>query len=175
MSNLSNIIKGEIKYHYIKNLVFSEQEKFLEKEYRLRTGKKLDLRSPKTYTEKMQYAKLYENSSLKTELTDKFKVRNWVSTKIGEKYLIPLLGVWDDFQEINFDTLPNKFVLKTNHGSGWNLLVKNKSDINFFKERLKFGIWMKKNFAYYGDLQLHYREIEPKLWRKNLLKTLTVN
>lgn len=160
---LKNLIKTESKYFYIKSLKREKYMKFLEKEYKVRTGKKLDLKSPRTYTEKMQFAKLHKNTPLKTELTDKYKVRKWVSEKIGEKHLIPLLGVWDRFKDIKFDELPSKFVLKTNHSSGWNLVVKDKDEINYKKEKLKFNRWMKKNFAYSGDLQLHYKEIEPKI------------
>lgn len=68
------------------------------------------------YTEKMQYAKVHLNTPLKTKLSDKYAVREWVEDKIGLEYLMPLLGVWDKPNEINFDELPNQFVLKLNNG-----------------------------------------------------------
>src|SRR5699024_10866712 len=117
-----------------------------------------------SYTEKMQYAKLYLDTPLRTKLADKYKVRNWVSEKIGDEYLIPLLGVWDSYSEIDFDLLPDKFVLKTNHGASSNLIVKDKSVINHKKERAKFDKWLNKNFAFStGTIQLQYRDIKPKI------------
>lgn len=160
---LKTQLRDDLKYIQIKSLRTKHYEKFLKNEYKSRTGKLLNIKEPRSFTEKMQYAKLYRNTPLKTELTDKYKVRNWVSDKIGSQYLIPLLGVWDNYDEINFDLLPSEFVLKTNHSSGWNLVVKEKNKINHRKEKIKFDKWMKRNFAYAGDLQLHYKDIEPKI------------
>lgn len=72
--------------------------------------------------------------------------------KIGPEYLTPLLGVWKNFNEIDFNELPNEFVLKTNHSSGWNVIVKNKEKLNFTVEKLRFNRWIKKNYAFNNDL-----------------------
>jgi len=121
-----------------------------------------NIENPKSYNEKIQWMKLYDNSPLKTQLTDKYLVRNWIKEKIGEKYLIPLYGVWDSFDEINFDLLPEKFVLKTNHGCGFNIIVKNKSELNIEKIKEKINKWMKINYALkYFEFQ--YLNIEPKI------------
>lgn len=163
IKKITDRINSIFKYLYLKNISPNKYESFLKKEYRKRTGEELNISNPQKYTEKMQYAKLYCNTALKTNLTDKYLVRGWVSKKIGHEYLIPLLGVWDNYSEIDFDNLPNQFVLKTNHSSGWNLIVKNKKIINHSRERKKFNRWIGTNFAFYGDLQLHYKNIVPKI------------
>ena len=96
------------------------------KMYLKATGHKLHLDDPKRYTEKIQWRKLYDRNSIYPKLTDKYAVREWVEKKIGSEYLIPLLGVWESFDEIDFDSLPNSFVLKTNNASGTNIIVQDK-------------------------------------------------
>ena len=91
------------------------------------TGETLNLDNPQTCNEKIQWLKLYDSTPLKSRLADKFAVRSWIKEKIGEQYLVPLLGVWDRFDDIDFDSLPQKFVLKCNHGSGYNIIVTDKS------------------------------------------------
>lgn len=155
--------RRDLKYLYLKNLKPEKYEGFLKKEYKNRTGEKLNLETPTKYTEKMQYNKIYLATPLKTKLADKYKAREWVSEKIGSQYLIPLLNVWDRYEEIDFGTLPQKFVLKTNHAAGWNLIVEDKSKIDHECEKKRFDSWQKKNFAFYTDLQLQYRDIERKI------------
>src|SRR5690625_4349757 len=156
-------IKTEIKYQYIKNMNSDKYEEFLEQEYQKRTGEELNIKEPQKYTEKVQYAKLYLNSPLKTRLSDKYLVREWVENRIDTKYLIPILGVWNDFSEIDFEILQNEFVLKQNNGSDTNVIVKDKSNINFEKNKIKFDKWLDINFGYYKDIQLQYKNIKSKI------------
>ena len=93
--------------------------------YRQRVGRPLNLRAPKTFNEKVQWLKLYDSTPLKTRLADKYLVKEWIKEKIGEKYLVPLLGVWDSFDEIDFNNLPDQFVLKANHGAAMTLIIKD--------------------------------------------------
>lgn len=134
------------------------------------TGQKLNLENPKTYNEKVQWLKLYDSTPLKTRLADKYLVRDWVKEKIGEEYLVPLLGVWDSFDEIDFDALPQSFVLKANHGCGWNLIVKDKSQLDLEDAREKFNTWMGLNYAYCNGLELHYMNIQPKIIAEEYLE-----
>lgn len=131
--------------------------------YRNAFREELDLDNPVTYNQKIQWMKLYGMTPLITELVDKYTVREWVSKKIGEKYLIPLLGVWDHFDEIEFEKLPKQFVLKCNHGSGWNDIITNKDAWNKYAARKKFDRWMNMNFAYHGGLELQYKDIVPRI------------
>ncbi len=86
--------------------------------YRFSMGKKLNLNNSQTFTEKLQWLKLYDHNPLYTTLVDKYAVKPWVAERIGEQYIIPTLGVWNRFDEIEFEKLPNQFVLKTTHGGG---------------------------------------------------------
>jgi hypothetical protein len=126
-------------------------------------GYDLNLENPQTYNEKIQWLKLYDSTPLKTKLSDKYLVRDWVKEKIGEKYLIPLIGVYDKFEDIDFNGLPNKFVIKANHGSGWNVIVKDKAALNIAERQKEFKDWMSKNFAYVFGLELQYKNIVPKI------------
>ena len=139
-------------------------------QYRKRIGRDLDWNKIETYTEKMQWSKLYLNDQIKSDLTDKYKVREWIENKIGKEYLIKLLGVWDSFDEIDFSKLPEKFVLKTNHGSGTNVIVKNFSELNIKNTRRKFNDWLATDFGY-KSLELHYSKIEPKIIAEEYIET----
>ena len=86
--------------------------------YKFSMGKKLNLKNPQSFTEKLQWLKLYDHNPLYTTLVDKYAVKPWVAERIGEKYIIPTIGVWNSFDEIDFEKLPNQFVLKTTHGGG---------------------------------------------------------
>lgn len=93
-------------------------ETYVKLYYRFSMGKKLDLKNPRTFTEKLQWLKLYDHNPLYTTLVDKYAVKPWVAERIGEQYIIPTLGVWGCFDDIEFDKLPDQFVLKTTHGGG---------------------------------------------------------
>lgn len=157
--------KTEVKkdYEFYKNLKSKRYSKELKEWFKKRTGKKLNLKKPKTFNEKIQWIKLYDNTLLKTRLADKYLVRDWVKEKIGEEYLIPLLGVWDKFDYIDFEKLPDKFVLKANHGCGWNVIVKDKSTFDIAEAKKKFDRWMKINYAFFSGLEMHYKDIHPKI------------
>ena len=119
--------------------------------------------TPKTYNEKIQWLKLFASTPDKTRLADKYLVRDWVAEKIGEKYLIPLLGAYDSFEEINFKKLPKRFVIKCNHGCGYNIIVKDKSKLDLNDVKSKLDKWMNENFAFRAGCELHYRDIPPKI------------
>lgn len=118
-------------------------EEFLKKYYRAVFHKELNLDNPETFNEKLQWLKLYNRKTEYTMMVDKYKVRQYVADTIGEQYLIPLLGVWDAPEDIDFDTLPEQFVLKCNHNSGLGMCIckdKNKLDIQKVKRALKRGL-----------------------------------
>ena len=127
-----------------------------------KTGEILNLEHPQTFNEKIIWISINEHNKLKTQLTDKYLVRDYIIAKIGEKYLVPLYGVWDKFDEIDFDKLPDQFVLKCNHGCGWNVIVKDKSQLDIKGAKINFDEWITLN---YGELagDLHYMDIVPKI------------
>ena len=148
------------------------REQWIEKiqnQYKDKIGHALDLDNPKRYTEKIQWRKLYDNNPLYSTLADKYAVREWVKEKIGEEHLIPILGVWDKAEEIDFDKLPDSFVLKTNNSAGRNIIVRNKKDIN---EKLiieQMNHWLGYPFwAKWGEF--HYKNIQPKIIAEKLMQ-----
>lgn len=126
------------------------------------TGSTLDLKNPKRYNEKIQWRKLYDINEIYSVLSDKYAVRAWVEKKIGSEYLIPLLGVWDRTEDINFERLPDQFVLKTNNASSTNIIVTDKKRMNrkIILEQLSF--WLEYPF-YLEGLELHYKSIVPRI------------
>jgi hypothetical protein len=131
--------------------------------YKRITGKELDLDNPITFNEKINWLKLNDRDPRKTILADKYLVRNYVKNTVGSEYLIPLLGVWDRFDDIDFEKLPDSFVLKCNHGCGWNYLVKNKSEVNMNEMKSAFDRWMCMNYSWKNGFELHYSGINPKI------------
>ena len=138
-------------------------------------GCHLNLDDPQTFNEKIQWLKLYDATPLKTRLSDKYLVRDWVKEKIGEEYLIPLLGVWDCFDDIDFSSLPDKFVLKCNHGSGMNIVVKNKSKFDKEKAKCKIDKWMKTNYAFAAGFEMQYEKIVPKIIAEEYIQQFNDN
>lgn len=124
----------------------------------------LDLSNPLTYNEKVQYRKWIDpQRSLKTILSDKYLAREWVKGRVGEGYLVPLLGVWENFDEINFDELPSRFVLKATHGCAMTMVVRSRKSFDRGYAREQFNVWLKTNFAFCNGLEMHYRDIEPRI------------
>lgn len=110
---------------------------FLQIKYRLVMGTKLDLKNPKTFNEKLQWLKLYNRKSEYTTMVDKYAVKEYVASKIGEEYIIPTLGVWDTPDDIDWDSLPDQFVLKTTHGGGGCGVVICRDKSSFDKDSVK--------------------------------------
>ena len=140
-----------------------DDKKFIEKMFKATMDYPLNLENPKSFNEKLQWLKIYDRNPLYTKLVDKYKVREYISEKIGEDYLIPLLGVWDDPEEIDFDSLPNKFVLKCNHNSGLGMCIctdKSKIDIKKVKNELKSGL--AQNY-YLNGREWPYKNVSRKI------------
>lgn len=119
-------------------------KQFLQWKFRLMMGQKLNLKNPKTFNEKLQWLKLYNRQPEYTTMVDKYTVKEYVANKIGKEYIIPTLGVWNSVDEIEWDKLPNQFVLKTTHGGGGGgvVICKDKSifDINSAKSKLQHSL-----------------------------------
>lgn len=136
---------------------------FLKLRYQFCMGEKLNLSDPKTFNEKLQWLKLYDRNPAYTMMVDKYKVREYIKDTIGEEYLIPLLGVWDDPDDIDFDALPDKFVLKCNHNSGLGMCIckdKSKLDVAKVREELRKGL--KENY-YLGGREWPYKDVDRKI------------
>lgn len=135
---------------------------FLKMKYRLKMGQNLNLSNPKTFNEKLQWLKLYDRKPEYTAMVDKFAVRKYIAEIIGQEYLIPLLGVYSKFEEIDFDVLPNQFVLKPNHTSGNVFICKDKSTIDFTKLKKEINMWLKRRY-YWVHREWPYKNVKPKI------------
>lgn len=155
--------KAESK-RYSDKLSLKEKKLLLERHFLHDIKYKPNIDKPRTFNEKLQWLKLYHTNSLLTQCADKYAVREYVKQKIGEKYLIPLLGVWDRAEEIEFDKLPNKFVLKVNWGSGQNIIVKDKNKLDINDTIQKLNKWLEPHSNhYYAAFEWCYKDIKPKI------------
>lgn len=135
---------------------------YLKLSYRGIMGKKLNLKNPNSFNEKLQWLKLYDRKQEYSLMVDKYTVRDYIKKKIGEEYLIPLLGVYDNFDEINFDELPNQFVLKPNHTSGNVYICRDKSKINYNELKREVSLWLKREY-YWVHREWPYKNVRPKI------------
>lgn len=143
-------------------------EKYLKKRYYAKMGYKLDLKSPKTLNEKIQWLKLNDRKPIYTTMVDKYEAKKFIADKVGDEYIIPTLGVWDDFNDIDFDTLPNQFVLKTTHDSGGVVIVKDKSKIDMAAAKEKIERSLKRNF-YLASREWPYKNVKPRIIAEKFL------
>jgi len=152
-------------YVYARNcrLEPSQYRKALENWYRFSKGDDPHLDDPQSLGEKLQWLKLYDATPEKGRLADKYLVRAWVSEKIGERYLVPILGVWSRAKDIPWNELPNRFVLKATHGSGWNVVVKDKSKLDVAETEKTLDRWLERRMAMSGGFELHYEFCEPRI------------
>ena len=135
---------------------------FLRIKYRSRMGKKLNLNPPVTYNEKLQWIKLYDHNPLYTQLVDKFGVREYVRKTVGEKYLNQLYGVYDRFDDIDFSTLPDKFVMKCTHDSGNVIFCKDKSSFDIKNARKRINSSLRRNYFWDGR-EWPYKNVKPRI------------
>lgn len=129
-------------------------ELYLKLLFRLKMGYPLNLRSPQTFNEKLQWLKLYDRKPEYTQMVDKYAVKEYVAKLIGEEYIIPTLGVWDRVEDIDFESLPDQFVLKTTHGGGGGGVVVCKDKSNFDYEAAKIKLQQSMN----SDIYRTFRE-----------------
>ncbi len=172
MIMLNKIIKcairyiTDVNYRFLINARFGfynsmTDAEYLKKMYKARLGKPLNLSSPQTFNEKLQWLKLYNRKPEYTMMADKYKVRDYIAEKLGEEYLIPLLGVCNDPNEIDFDNLPDQFVLKCNHNSGLGMCIcKDKSKLNIVKVKENLKKAIKQNY-YLPGREWSYKNIKP--------------
>ena len=131
--------------------------------FRARTGRKLNLEDPKGFHEKLQWLKLYDRRPEYTMMADKVAVRAYIAEKLGEEYLIPLLGVWNDPEQIDFESLPEQFVLKCNHNSGLGMCIcKKKSELDIEKVKRDLARGLKENY-YLSGREWPYKNIQRKI------------
>ena len=142
---------------------------FVKLQYRFRTGKKLNLYKPNSYNEKLQWMKLNYQNKLLNKYVDKYLVRDYVENLIGNSVLIPIIGVYETIEDIDFTKLPEKFVMKLNNGSSFNFICKEKTEENIKKIKKRFRLWTNLNYFYYGR-EWAYRDVKNRIICEQLLE-----
>lgn len=129
---------------------YLSDKKFIQRKFRLRMGYDIDLDNPKTFNEKLQWLKLYDRKPIYSTMVDKYEVKEYVANIIGQEHIIPAYGVWDKYEDIDFELLPNQFVLKCTHDSGGLVIVKDKREMNTHAIRRKICNSLKRNYYLVG-------------------------
>lgn len=141
-------------------LNFLSDKLYLKIVFKLKMDKRLNLKNPKTFNEKLQWLKLYNRNPEYSRIVDKYEFKNYISEKIGSEYVIPTIGRWDKFDDIDFDALPEKFVLKCNHDSGGLVICKDKSTFDKQAAKEKIEKCLKVNY-YWRGREWPYKNVKP--------------
>lgn len=158
--------------HFISQLV--PDKYYLQYLYKKRTGKVLNLKNPKTFNEKLQWLKLYDRNPLYTIMVDKYEVKKYISESIGDQYVIPNYGVWSCFEDIEFDKLPNQFVLKCTHDSGGIIICTDKTRFDIKKAKLILDNSIKTNYYKLGR-EWPYKNVKPRIIAELYLEDKSTN
>jgi hypothetical protein len=143
------------------------RKRHLKWKFRRNVGYAGDFENPKTFNEKIQFRKLYGNDHTYAEFCDKYRIRAWVADQIGDEYLVPLLGVYNHLSLEDLKSLPSSFIVKANHGCGWNRIVRDKEKTDLGELVRFFNGIMHRKFNRTGER--YYRLIEPKIMVETLL------
>ena len=164
VKNLVARIKNHIYWEKIEKGYFDkmDDESFLKMAYKRKLGKELNLDNPETFNEKLQWLKLHDRRPEYTMMVDKFEVKEYVSNIIGKEHIIPTIGVWDSFDDIDFQQLPDKFVLKCTHDSGGLAICKDKESFDKVAAKKKIEKSLQSNF-YRGGREWPYKNVIPRI------------
>lgn len=151
-----------------------DDETYLKIAYRIKMGKKLNLNPPVTFNEKLQWLKIHDRQPEYTTMVDKYEAKKWIAERVGETYIIPTLGVWNHFDEIDFDKLPNQFVLKCTHDSGGLVICRDKSKLDKDAARNKIETCLKHNF-FWGQREWPYKNVKPRIIAEKYMEDSLTN
>lgn len=149
----------EIKRQY--HAIYDDKE-YLKRMFRRRMGYELDLDSPKTFTEKLQWLKIYDRRPEYTIMSDKYAVKEYVAGIIGREYVIPTLGVWDTVDEIDLGKLPDQFAIKCTHDSGSVIVVRDKKVLDWENAKRKLAERLQENY-YWAKREYGYKDVKPRI------------
>ena len=142
--------------------------------YRTSFNKKLNLKNPCNFNEKLQWLKIHDRRSVYMEMVDKYLAKEFVEKKIGAEHIIKTYGVWDRFEDIDFDSLPNSFVLKCTHDSAGYVICRNKDEFDFEKARKKIIKCLNRNFYYVGR-EWPYKNLKPRVLAEEYMEDHTLH
>ena len=144
------------------NLIKLADKKYIELKYLTFFKKKLNLKNPQTFNEKLQWLKIYDRNHQYTQMVDKYEAKKYVASIIGEEYIIPTIGIYNSFDEIDFKKLPNKFVIKCTHDSGGLVVCKDKNKLDKNNAKKKIEKSLKTNYYYCGR-EWPYKNVKPRI------------
>lgn len=169
-SNFNRMFRKIILFLVAKGIFdFLEDEPYLKLVYWAELDKKLNLVSPNTFNEKLNWKKINDRKKNYTTMADKFEVKKYVSDRVGEQYLIPVYGIWNTFDEIDFAALPNEFVLKTTHDSGGVVICTNKAEFDLNQARKIINQHLKRNYFKWRR-EWPYKDIQPRIIAEKFVK-----
>lgn len=148
---------------------FLSDKCYLKRNYRMAFGRKLDLKNPKTHSEKLQWLKLYDRRPEYSMMVDKYEAKNYVSSIIGAEYIIPTYGVWDKAEEIDWDKLPDQFVFKCTHDSGGIIIVKDKNAVDRKEIEMRLSRMLKRNYYKTGGREWPYKNVKPRVMAEQFM------
>lgn len=175
MSKIGKYLKSPKKvFSYLNQKFFNRlvpDALYVKSRYKKITGKKLNLKNPQSFNEKLQWLKLYDRNPIYSKMVDKYEAKKYVADIIGEEYIIPTLGVWDKFSDIDFDALPNQFVLKCTHDSGGLVICRDKRKLDKEKARKKINRSLKRNY-YWGNREWPYKNVKHRIIAEDYLENI---
>lgn len=166
--NTERISRGLKDFVHVAFLDHLSDVTYCKLKYRIMIGKPLDLINPKTYNEKIQWLKLYDRRPEYISMVDKYEVKKHIARVVGEKYTVPNYGIWDSFDEIDFESLPSRFVLKPTHDSGTVVLCMDKDRLDMAAARKKLETSLKRNFFWVGR-EWPYKTVKPRILAEEYL------
>mgnify|MGYP002550925330 CR=1 FL=1 len=161
------------KEHYNMGVLLTEEakENILKETFKNRVGYDLNLENPRSFNEKIMWLKLYYQDPLITKCCDKFAVKDYVTETIGEGHIVPTIAAWDDPKDIDFNTLPEQFVLKVNWSSGYNIIVKDKSKLDQEATKKQLEKWMQPDRnAYYQLFNWGFKHMKPVVYAEEYIE-----
>lgn len=157
----------KLKQMYMKNVV--SDEKFIIKEFKKNVGREVNLQNPVKYNDKLQWLKLNWRDPIATKCVDKYEVRELIEEKVGGDILNEIYEVYDGVDKVDINKLPNSFVLKGTHGSGYNIICEDKNKVNWKLEFKKMHRWMSNNF-YWSSREWVYKDVKPRIIAEKFMR-----
>lgn len=152
-----------------KRIIFIPDKIYIMIAYKYHLGKNINLKNPKSFNEKLNWLKLYDRKKIYSKMVDKSEAKEYVASMIGDEHIIPTIGIFEKFDDINFDKLPNEFVIKTTHDSGCCEIVKNKNKININKLKKKMTKSLGRNYYYFAR-EWPYKYVKPRIIIEKCMK-----
>jgi len=167
-------MKKEMMQSFKRLLAFIPDKTYIKIYYYMKFKKRLNLKTPRTFSEKIQWLKLNDRKPIYSQFVDKYEVREYIKEKIGEEYLVPIYGIWENFDDIDFNMLPNQFVLKCTHDSGGIVICKDKENFNKIEAKKYIEKCLKNNF-YYIAREWPYKNVKPRIIAEKYLESDRAN